>query len=635
MEKFRIAVLASGKGSTFEAIANSCKYGILDANVVTLVSNNRSFPYTLSPLAKEYNIPFYNLTWVSERETRNEYENEIEKYLRKYNPDLIVLAGWNHVLGKRFINSFKNIINLHPALPGEFIGQNCIRKAYNAYQKGSIKYTGSMVHEVIEEIDKGTVIQQIKVPIYQTDTYEDLEDRVKASEKGILIQAIQRYITQHNENYILESDKKPYIGKVRRVEDIGYGCLLLTASDRLSAFDRYICDITDKGTILNHISTWWFKKTNKIVENHFIYNEGPNMIVKKTQPIKLEIVVRSYMTGSSATSIWSMYQKGMRTMYGLTFRDGYKKNEILDDIVLTPTTKGVHDDPLTRYEIINNKYLTENECNFVYEKAYELFRYGEEVAAKRGLILVDTKYEFGRVGDKIILIDELHTCDSSRYWLKDTYRECFDNGREPEKLDKDSVRDWVKAKCDPYKDAIPEIPDNVKEMVENVYKKYYQMLTNNMEINNTGSDMNYVVKNYFENYHKTLVIIIAGSQSDEEHVMKLKKYINQSKMYCKVYYSSAHKNTNEVLQILQKYESENYKGRNIIYVTVAGRSNALSGVVTCNTRYPVIACPPFKDKMDMQVNINSTLQCPSKVPVMTILEPENVSLAINKIFNLI
>ena len=141
----------------------------------------------------------------------------------------------------------------------------------------------------------------------------------------------------------------------------------------------------------------------------------------------------------------------------------------------------------------------------------------------------------------------------------------------------------------------------------------------------------FIVNNYFKMVHKQLVIILAGSQSDYQHIEKLKHHINKQGMYTLVYVSSAHKNTRQVLSILEKFENSN---RQIIYVTVAGRSNALSGVVSCNTQYPVIACPPFKDKMDMATNINSTLQCPSKVPVLTILEPENVSIAIKKIFSL-
>ena len=156
-------------------------------------------------------------------------------------------------------------------------------------------------------------------------------------------------------------------------------------------------------------------------------------------------------------------------MYGINFRDGYRKNEKLDENIITPTTKGEHDYPITRDEIIKKGYLSEDQYDYIANKALELFSYGQMVAYDRGLILVDTKYEFGFLGDKIILIDELHTCDSSRYWRKSSYNERFVNNLTPEKLDKDCVRDFVKKNCDPYKDDLPNIPNDLIEKVQNVY----------------------------------------------------------------------------------------------------------------------------------------------------------------------
>ena len=209
----------------------------------------------------------------------------------------------------------------------------------------------------------------------------------------------------------------------------------MTASDRLSAFNKHMCDIENKGTVLNQLSAWWFKHTNHIIDNHYLYSNGKYMVVKKTKPIKLEFVVRGYMTGSTNTSIWPMYKSGQRYMYGINFRDGYVKNEKLDEIILTPTTKTANDAPITEEEIISQRYLTKEEFNYIKQKSFELFKYGQNVASNKGLLLVDTKYEFGWDNGKIILIDEVHTCDSSRYWLKDSYEDCIQNSIEPYKKD--------------------------------------------------------------------------------------------------------------------------------------------------------------------------------------------------------
>ncbi len=635
MNKAKIALLGSGKGSTINALCEAVKHNILNLDI-SLILTNRAGDQSIKNIADTHGIEYINQGWVKEYDNRDEYENLLSDTIKKYNPDLIVLAGWNFVFSKNFISKFKRIINLHPALPNQFTGQNCIKKAYNAFLKGEIKYTGSMVHEVVPEVDRGNVLTSIRVPIFETDSYEDLEKRVKDSEKGILIQAIQYFINLFNENYINEINSKVYTGKVRRVEDLGNGLLLLSASDRLSAFDRHICDITDKGSMLNAMSTWWFKNTKHIISNHYIYSDREHMIVKKTKPILIEMVVRAYMTGSSETSIWSMYKKGDRVLYGETFRDGYKKNEKLDRVVLTPTTKGVKDVPITGVEIVQQGYATSEDYSFMCYSALKLFEYGQYIAEQNGFILVDTKYEFGKLDNgKIILIDEVHTCDSSRYWLSSSYEDRFREGLEPEKLDKDCVRDWIKSQCDPYKDNIPVVPEEVKDKVRDVYSTYTKRITNNAVDYTNKSESpisrDEFVNGYFGNVHNQIVVILAGSVSDSEHVSKIQKYLSNYNIFSLKHFSSAHKNTREVLKILDKYENQS---RKIVYVTVAGRSNALSGVTACNTRYPVIACPPFKDKDDMMVNINSTLQCPSKVPVMTILEPENVAFSIRKIFDM-
>ena len=523
---------------------------------------------------------------------------------------------------------------------------DCIRRAYEAYQRNEITHTGSMVHYVDEGIDTGKVISTIEIPIYDNDTYEDLETRQKRAEKGLLISAIQQLV---NENYstitnelIAVKNNKVYQGKVRRVEDLENGLLLLSTSDRLSAYDHHICNVPGKGVVLNNLSAWWFNKLRNIIPNHYLYHQGKNMIGRKTDVIPLEIVVRGFMTGSSKTSIWTMYSEGQRDMYGMTFRDGYSKNERLDNVIITPTTKGVIDKPITADEIVSEGILTTDEWEFISSKALELFREGQRISAERGYLLVDTKYEFGRLPTgEIILIDELHTCDSSRFWKADTYEERLAGGLEPEKLDKDCIRDWLSKNFDVKSGQFPQseddIPQEVITRVSNTYTGFYNSLTGN-EINTYSDIRDTFLNHYYSEYHHELVVILAGSTSDKPHCAKIANALKDQGIISVEHYSSAHKNTAVVLGLLNRYNnSTTISGnkRHIVFVTVAGRSNALSGVTACNTQFPVFACPPFKDKSDMMVNINSTLQMPSKTPVMTVLEPANVALAIRKIFNLV
>lgn len=407
-----------------------------------------------------------------------------------------------------------------------------------------------------------------------------------------------------------------YTGKVRKIHDVGPNHYVMEATDKVSSFDRHIGIIPGKGKLLNLMSAKMFELTRHIIKNHMIsYNENI-MLVEKCVPFKIEVVVRAYMTGSTSTSLWTYYKNGGRNYCGIPLQEGLKKNQKLPNIIITPTTKGEIDVPISREDIVSQGYMTQEEVDIVFSKALELFRYGESIATKMDMILVDTKYEFGRNSrGEIILIDEVMTCDSSRYWQLSTYMDRFLNNVEPVKLDKDCVRDWVKATVDdPYKDDIPPIPQNAIDRVCKAYTTFYESLSN------VVPDAN------------PCVVIFSGSPRDANHVQKIIDACNQFDIKCVSYVASAHKKPKTVLELIDTYDN-NPNFNKVVYITVAGRSNALSGVVASNSVRPVIACPPFADKDDMMVNINSTLQCPSYVPVMTILEPINVAISINRIFS--
>jgi phosphoribosylaminoimidazole-succinocarboxamide synthase len=409
-----------------------------------------------------------------------------------------------------------------------------------------------------------------------------------------------------------------YEGKVRNIYKLGDKYLLMKASDRVSSFDRHIGTIPGKGELLNKMSEFWFNKTKHIIDNHLITTQNEVALVHKCTPFKIEMVVRGYITGNTETSLWTHYNNGSRLYSGNKLPEGLVKNQKLKTPIVTPTTKGKVDRPISKTTIVEEGYMTQEECDFIYRKSLELFEFGQKIASRAGFILVDTKYEFGKnVDGKIILIDEVHTCDSSRYWWQGSYQGRFTKYLEPEKLDKDCVRDWVKSQCDPYKEDIPPLPEEIITKAHGCYEYFYDTISSNSEEQINAEN---------------LVVIVSGSNKDSVHVENLTNELKKENILFERYVASAHKNTLYVLQLIDQY---NLDPRNIIWVTVAGRSNALSGVVAANSIYPVIACPPFSNKTDMIVNVHSTLQCPSNVPVMTVLEPVNVALTIKRIFNLI
>src|SRR3989338_4894340 len=264
-------------------------------------------------------------------------------------------------------------------------------------------------------------------------------------------------------------------GKVRDIYEQPDRLILVT-TDRHSSFDRIIAHIPHKGQVLNQISAWWFEKTKDIVPNHVLAIPDPNVTIgKKMKMVPIEGVVRGYLTCVTDTAIWTRYSKGQRNFGDIVLPDGMKKNQKLPRPIFDPTTKEEkHDRTLTPEEMVAEGFITKTLFEDVQKTAFALFARGQEIAAQRGLILVDTKYEFGTGEDgTLVLIDEIHTPDSSRYWQLESYEARTAAGQEPEYFDKEFLRLWFKEHSDPYKDAV--LPPAPPELVEEMSRRYIQM----------------------------------------------------------------------------------------------------------------------------------------------------------------
>jgi len=273
-----------------------------------------------------------------------------------------------------------------------------------------------------------------------------------------------------------------YRGKVRDNYDLPDGRRVIVASDRLSAFDRNLCAVPFKGQVLTQTARYWFDATADICPNHVLAYPDPNVLVgQRLEMLPVELVVRGYLAGTTSTSILTLYNKGERQMYGVTLPDGLRANQRLPEPILTPTSKaadGDHDAPLSPAQILEQGLLTADQWAQLSAYALALFARGQELAAQRGLILADTKYEFGLAADgRIVLADEIHTPDSSRFWKAATYEARFEAGQRPDSFDKDFVRAWVAQRCDPYADAIPEIPEDLIRQTSDVYIEAFETIT--------------------------------------------------------------------------------------------------------------------------------------------------------------
>ena len=267
-------------------------------------------------------------------------------------------------------------------------------------------------------------------------------------------------------------------GKVRdsfKVNSNGSKIRMIAVTDRISAFNRKIeTPIPDKGAILNNLSLFWFKQTEKIIPNHVIKLIDPNlMLVWEATPIRIEMVVRQYLTGS----IWNRYKSGIREFNGLVLPDGLTKNSKFDSPILTPTTKDDEDREISLQEIIDLKLISSELLQQMCQVSLKLFEFGSQLLLEKGIILVDTKYEFGLLDDKLILIDEIHTPDSSRFWnLTD-----LEKNNEPEPIDKEFVRNWITQHSHECKHSIHLPDDVVKETTQRYHKIWNEVVETDLK----------------------------------------------------------------------------------------------------------------------------------------------------------
>jgi len=421
--------------------------------------------------------------------------------------------------------------------------------------------------------------------------------------------------------------KKIHSGKVRESFRIDDKTRMIVVSDRISSFDSVLNNlIPNKGAVLNTITNYWFEKTRDIVDNHFIKAVDPNIsLVKEAQQIKVEMIVRGYLTGS----MWRGYKNGKREFSGVKAVDGLTQNQKFPTPILTPTTKEEHDREITPEGIVKEGWTTKVIYDQMADISLKLFELGTDELAEKGIILVDTKYEFGLIDGKVILIDEIHTPDSSRFWDKVAYDK---DPANVDSMDKEYIRQWLlNNKVD------GKVPDMLpQEVIETASKKYIDIYERILGEKFIECELELNTRMYNRLLNAELikdgyVIIIMGSPADLEHCKKIKSHLKKYDIYVDMRVTSAHKNGERLPEITEVYNNSIEPG---CVIAVAGRSNGLGGAMAANLTIPLINCPPFKDKIDMMVNINSSLVMPSRTPASTVIDVSSAALAALRSLNL-
>jgi len=416
-------------------------------------------------------------------------------------------------------------------------------------------------------------------------------------------------------------------GKVRDSFRIDDASRLLVASDRLSAFDSVLqTPIPGKGAILNRLSAHWFEETADIVPNHMLRTVADRaMVVREVEPIRVEMIVRAFITGSA----WRAYAAGQRTLSGVTFPEGLSRNQRLPEPIVTPTTKSEHDAEITPDEIVRQGLAEEAVYRRMEEAALGLFAHASARLLELGLHLVDTKYEFGLLDGEVILIDEIHTPDSSRFWAVDDY------DRSPDLVsswDKEYVRRWLLEEKEAGR-SLSGLPEHVVDETAKRYADLYERVTGSppppLPVDGAADLVSDLVDARL--MKDASITIVMGSAADSEHARSIAKHLDDYDVAVVLRVASAHKTPGHVERLADELNASAEPGA---VIAVAGLSNGLGGALAANLNLPVINCPPFADREDMLLNLHSSLMMPSSTPAMTVIKPQNAAQAALRALNL-
>jgi len=426
-------------------------------------------------------------------------------------------------------------------------------------------------------------------------------------------------------------------GKVRDSLRAPSGDRLIIVTDRLSAFDSVLeTAISHKGAVLNGLANFWFAKTAHIIPNHVLKLVDANaMLVKEAEPIKVEMVVRHYLTGS----MWRGYQAGQRTFSGVTVPDGLTKHQPFPEFIVTPTTKEESDREITPENLVSEGWVTKELYDQMKAKSLALFKVGSELLAEKGIILVDTKYEFGLLNGELILIDEMHTPDSSRFWAAEDYAK---NPETAEQMDKEYVRQWLIAnkKDGQYPRALtPEVAQEASRRYLDIYQRITGEALPTAEPEGTDAPSsgrhdararllaNLVAAGLMKD---AWVNIVMGSSADREHCEKIRQQFEGYGIFTQLRVTSAHKNGETIAGMAEIWNNSIEPG---VIIAVAGFSNGLGGALAANVNVPVISCPPWKDYAELAMNLNSSVIMPSGTPNLTAVRPDNAAQAALRALN--
>ena len=633
MPNLNLAILASGSKYNINAIYQSIDSGILPANIVAVVCNKKC---KCMEYCKSKKINTINYTRDVKKFTREQYDQELINKLSPFNIDIILVFEWTYLFTAIFTKRFDKIIKLNSVYSSSLGGSNNMDEIFNGLVNSRIKSASSNLELINLDNTRKNIISEVILPYEKSYTKDEFISISKKYENMCLIKGLIQYHENQNKTIMFNAENTKQKSNFKTLRDIDYDRLLVEYNNYEYAFGIKRCKLRNKGKFVSLSNKWWMDKTKFIVDNHYIWSDGKFMVVKKTKPIKYIFETHGFLANTFNTKLFDLYKNGARKIITSdNLPDGMSEYSFLNkpivNVINKSTNKSVNIDTL-----VNENILSQNNIKTILDYCNRLYMYTHRIRDKIGLTLACAQYEFGLDdGNNILLIDDIHSYNNSIFW--EYQEECYSKTK-PNIFNSNVVYNWLLQNCSDINKDVPVIPSEIVKQGEESYYNYIRRLYSaddivKCSILNTPFRSDSwswaTAKNIYLNYNHDNMVCIVTDNKDGPCVKKAILAFKTNNIYANIFEISPYKDIIKLISHIKQHDSSKKK---MIWVSLSNEVNPICGILSANTRHPVINCPLSIDNKFSLQSILSSVQQYKDSPVLTILDFNNLPGACRKIF---
>ena len=635
MFNLNLAVLASGSEYNLNSIKKSIDSGILPINISVVVCNKKC---KCLDYCKTNKINVITYTRDTKKISREQYDQELVNKLNKYNIDMILVFEWTYLFTSIFTRNFNKIIKINRAYSNVLGGVSDIDEIFNSLVNNRIKSATVNLELINTDSSRKNIISEVLLPYQKTYTKEDFMAISRSYENMCLIKGLIDYIENQNKSMMVNSEDTLQKSNFKTMRNIGYDRILVEYSNNEYACGIKRCKLKNKGKFVSLANKWWMNNTKSIVNNHYIWSDGKFMVIKKTKPIKYIFEVHGFLANTFNTKLYDLYKNGARKIItsNTVIPDELNEFSKLDTPIINIINK-VSGKSIQLETLVNDNIINKSSAHNITRLCHKLYEHTYRLRDKINLTLACAQYEFGIDEDNnIILIDDIHSYNNCVFW--ENQEECYSKS-PPNIFNSNVVYNWLIQNCHDIDKDIPVIPKDIIKEGEQSYSNYISRLylsedSSKTAILNTPFRSDTwtwtTAKNIYLNYNHDNMVCIVTDNKDSDIIKRTLMLFKSNNIYANIIELSPYRDVIKLISHVKQHDSSLKK---MVWVSLSRDINPICGIISANTKHPVINCPVSIDNKFSMQSLLSSIQQYKDSPVMTILDFNNLPGACSKIFS--